>query len=669
MKFDSSSKSSLARSRADRLTSVGAPVGAADPPDTPGERRFRAVPSMPKQHRPRRLLIVSIALVILVAGVYGVADELRSSRLQAMLFVKLAHELRFKVEAGSTDDIRFPGSGPYDRRLGYQQLPALVNRMAGHEFEVTAQARMSPRLLEFSERGLFPTYREKDQAGLEVLDCRGKPLFKARVPERVYERFEDVPPLLVDALLFIENRGLLDSRSPTLNPAVDWDRLSRAVLDRAWHLADRDHASPGGSTLATQIEKFRHSPEGRTESASEKLRQMMSASLRAYIDGEETLPRRRQIVVSYMNTVPLAAKAGFGEVHGLGDGLWAWYGRDFASVNQLLRTYRPDDDAAAPLPTRRRALAFKHALIFKQAEAYKQALSLMIAQRRPSHYLADGAPSLRALTDSYLRIMADAGVISPALRDATLGMPLELQARPVAERPISFVEHKAATAVRGTLSYLLDTPRSYDLDRFDLVARTSINGDAQEVATRFLRRLDDPAAARAAGLYGFHLLNQGDDLRKLFFSFTLLERGDHANLLRVQTDSGDQPFDINEGARLDLGSTAKLRLDYVPRSRDRFPFPLESARRRGARAAKGGTRRPARSLGLGLSVRGDGPKPGGDAQGRDATDVFGEPGRSLLYRGRVASIRELRSAGQPPRADRARGADSLGESGVHQADA
>ena len=66
---------------------------------------------MPKQHRPRRLLMVSIALAILVAGVYGVADELRSSRLQAMLFVKLAHELRFKVEAGSTGDIRFPGSG------------------------------------------------------------------------------------------------------------------------------------------------------------------------------------------------------------------------------------------------------------------------------------------------------------------------------------------------------------------------------------------------------------------------------------------------------------------------------------------------------------------------------------------------------------------------------
>ena len=33
----------------------------------------------------------------------------------------------------------------------------------------------------------------------------------------------------------------------------------------------------GGSTLATQLEKYRHSPEGRTQSARDKLQQMASA--------------------------------------------------------------------------------------------------------------------------------------------------------------------------------------------------------------------------------------------------------------------------------------------------------------------------------------------------------------------------------------------------------
>ena len=74
-----------------------------------------------------------------------------------------------------------------------------------------------------------------------------------------------------------------------------------------------------------------------------------------------------------------------------------------------------------------------------------------------------------------------------------------------------------------------------------------------------LRGLRDPEAAKAAGLYGFRLLKPGDDSSKIVFSFTLFERGNGANLLRVQTDNVDQPFDLNEGARLDLGSTAKFR--------------------------------------------------------------------------------------------------------------
>src|SRR5439155_7307507 len=215
--------------------------------------------------------------------------------------------------------------------------------------------------------GLFAPYREKDQAGLELRDCRGDVLFAARYPERVYERFADVPPLLVNALLFIENRELLDEQHPTRNPAIEWDRLGKAVVDQVRHLADETHPAPGASTLATQIEKYRHSPEGRTESAREKLRQMASASLRAYLEGENTLPRRREIVLEYLNTVPLAAKPGFGEVNGIGDGLWAWYGRDFTEVNRLLA------DAGAAREAGERLGA--------QALAFRQALSLMIAQR------------------------------------------------------------------------------------------------------------------------------------------------------------------------------------------------------------------------------------------------------------------------------------------------
>ena len=506
-----------------------------------------------------RPLLVSLLILLVAGAIYGVADELQTSRHQARLISELARELRFKVEPGASATIRFPGSGPYDQRLGYHWLPKLIEQLERQNYVVTAQARMSPGLVEVSDRGLFSPYREKDQAGFELRDCRGAPMLAVRYPQRVYQNFESVPPLLVDALLFIENRELLAPEYPNRNPAIEWNRLGKAAADRVRRLVDEQHGSSGGSTLATQIEKYRHSPDGHTGSVREKLRQMASASVRAYLNGENTLAARRQIVVNYLNTVPFAAQAGFGEVNGLGDGLWAWYGREFAEVNRLLMRVDSADRPAPPERLGHQAPVATDLLVFQQAEAFKQALSLMIAQRRPSHYLGDGEPSLAELTDSYLRVMADLGVIGPELRDAALPLRLKLLSQSPLQPAVSFVERKAVTAVRTKLSGLLGVPRAYDLDRLDLVAHSSLDGDVQRAASRFLGSLKDPASAKAAGLYGFHLLDKGDDPGKLVFSITLFERGDHSNLPRVQTDSHDQPLDINQGARLDLGSTAKLR--------------------------------------------------------------------------------------------------------------
>ena len=486
-----------------------------------------------------------LLVVVLVGVAMAVRNEAGTSRRQAAWLSGVAPELRYELKPGSSPVIRFPGPGPFDERLGYHRLPDLVQRLGAQGYAVTSQARMSPRMLETIDAGVFATYREKTQTGLELRDCRGQTLASARYPERAYARFDTVPPLLVDALLFIENRGLLDPRFPERNPAIAWDRFGKAVADQALHRIDDSHAAGGGSTLATQIEKYRHSPEGRTGKATEKLRQIASASRRAYLDGANTLDRRHQIVVDYLDTVPLSAKSGFGEVNGIGDGLWAWYARDFAEVNQLLST---------PMSDNRPSLANRRAL------AFKQALSLMVAQRRPSYYLAAGEPVLRQLTDNYLRMMADAGVIAPALRDAALPLTLALQTQQVAAAPGgSFVDRKAVNTVRGKLQALLAMPRSYDLDRLDLAADSSLDGKVQGAATELLHSLGNPKAAHAAGLYGFRLLAEGDDTSKIMFSFTLFERGERSNLLRVQTDSFDQPFDLNEGARLDLGSTAKLR--------------------------------------------------------------------------------------------------------------
>lgn len=503
----------------------------------------------------RRTLTALLLLATLcLAGL--VADEVQTSRHQSDWLSERTSRLSFQVEPGPSNAIRFAGNGPYDQRLGYHQLPQLVERLQSQGFEVTAQARMSPAMLKMRDEGLFSTYREKTQAGLNVRDCRGEALFEASYPERAYPGFGNAPLLLVKSLLYIENRDLLDPPA-TRNPAVEWDRLGKAVFDQLVRRVDESHNAAGGSTLATQIEKYRHSPQGRTDSARDKLRQMASASLRAYLDGQDTTARRRQIVLDYLNTVPLSAQNGFGEVNGLGDGLWAWYGRDFHEVNRLLAAPIVEPEPGEPPRT---ALAFKQALLPQQALAFKQALSLMVAQRRPSHYLGgDGEKRLQELTNSHLRLLAEASVITPALRDAALPLVLHQLSRPPIEPPVSFVDRKAATAVRGKLQQLLGMPRAYDLDRLDLAVDSSLASDTQRTATALLRSLHSPEAAKAAGLYGFRLLNEGDDPSKITFSFTLFERTEGANLLRVQTDNLDQPFDLNEGARLDLGSTAKLR--------------------------------------------------------------------------------------------------------------
>ena len=87
---------------------------------------------------------------------------------------------------------------------------------------------------------------------------------------------------------------------------------------------------------------------------------------------------------------------------------------------------------------------------------------------------------------------------------------------------------------------------------------STLDAPVQTAVTSLLRDLRNPASAKAAGLAAKQLLDRGDPA-KVVYSFTLYERGSNVNYLRVQTDNFDQPLNINEGTKLDLGSTAKLR--------------------------------------------------------------------------------------------------------------
>lgn len=491
----------------------------------------------------RRAVLGVAALGAMAAAAWAVTAEIDSSRLQARLLSWYAGAMTFTLREGPNPAARFPVQGPYDERLGYVGLPGYLKALTADLYTVEMQAALSPRLSAFVAAGGFAPYHEKTRAGLMLLDRNGTTLHSARYPERVFDRFDDVPPLVVDTLLFIENRELLDPGQPRRNPAVEWDRFAGAVATLPLQWINPAQRVPGGSTLATQIEKYRHSPDGQTTGATEKLRQMIAASVRAYLDGEDTTGHRRRIVVDYLNSTPLTARPGFGEVNGLGDGLWAWYGTDLAAASRVLRA-----PAADPAALRLKALA------------YKQVLSLILAQRRPSYYLIADRAALERLADSHLRVLADAGVIDSALRDAALGLRLVFRADPPAPMATSFVEQKAPNAIRARLLSMLGVSSLYQLDRIDLTVQTTLDAETQARVVAALARLSDPAYAAQMGLTGERLLDaRNNDLSKIIYSFTLFERGPEANYLRVQADNLDQPLDINEGAKLDLGSTAKLR--------------------------------------------------------------------------------------------------------------
>ena len=505
-------------------------------------KRKRSKTPRTATRRRRRFPGWIVVIVVLAALVVGIRYEAKTSIVQSLLLRGVAKTLTYRPEPGPSDSIRFPTDGPFDQRLGYTLIPQIAVRLEEQGFALSSQARWSPWLIQMVALGSYPVYPQKPRSGLTLLDRHEQPIYSVAYPQRVYRDFQSIPELVVNTLLFIENRELFQGDRPYRNPAVEWNRLAKAVIDQTLGLVHLTEDAPGGSTLATQLEKFEHSPGGLTHSAHEKARQIMTASLRAYLESRETLEARRKIVLDYINSVPLAAVPNYGEVIGLGDGLWGWYGADFDKVNSYLTP------------------PFSSGAKYEQnvARAYKQVLSLFIAHRRPSVYLISNRGMLQRDTDSYLRLLAGAGIIPERLRDRALEIPLEYRHEDASPARPAYVQKKAANAVRANLLEILQLDQLYVLDRIDLTAGTTLDGPAEHRLSRLLERLKYGRVVDSLGLRGEHMLSSGDPAH-VIYSFTLYESTPRGNLLRLQADNLDQPMDINEGAKLDLGSSAKLR--------------------------------------------------------------------------------------------------------------
>jgi membrane peptidoglycan carboxypeptidase len=515
---------------------MGVDVVLSQPPTTPDVAGdLLTGDSSPRRGRP--LLRLVLWPLLLICAAVALAYELRTSALQAWLLPRYTARIHYEVADGPSPSIAFPRSGPFDDRLGYSRLREFQSRLEARGFEVERQAVVSPEIVRLLDWGVAPPYREPPLAGLKVLGMDGAALYDATRTQRWFVGFADVPPVLVQTLLYIENRELLSPYDPRANPAIEWDRMAKASLLYTGTKLGLPVPLQGGSTLAIQLEKYRHSPNGRTGSPLDKLRQVAGASLKAYRAGADTSEWRREIVVDYLNTAPLAAAPGYGEIYGLGDGLYAWFGIDLVDAKRALAA-----DGDSP----------------EMVRAYKHVLALLIALRAPTTYLQRDRDALNDKVNDYARLLAKDGVIDVELSQAVQSTPLQfLDHAPVAP-PLPFARKKAPNAIRTTLLQWLEVPSFYELDRLHLEADGTIDVPLQNEVERLFDKLADKDFVRANGLTGERLLRNADP-SQVVYSLMLFERTPQGNLLRVNADNLERPFDINGGTKLDLGSTAKLR--------------------------------------------------------------------------------------------------------------
>jgi membrane peptidoglycan carboxypeptidase len=194
----------------------------------------------------------------------------------------------------------------------------------------------------------------------------------------------------------------------------------------------------------------------------------------------------------------------------------------------------------------------------EMAQAFRQVLSLLVAVKKPTAYLQHDRGGLDARVDRYLRALASTGVMPQWLcEESNLIRVQPLTGARAAAAP-AVATRKALDAVRAELSARLGVNSLYDLDRLDAAVRTTLDGAVNEQVSAALYRLGTRDDARQAGLLVHPLLGR-DDPARVVYGVTVYEQTPNGNELRVQADNFHQPLNINQGTKLELGSTAKLR--------------------------------------------------------------------------------------------------------------
>jgi membrane peptidoglycan carboxypeptidase len=508
--------------------------------DTPHPSWLRVawVEAWESRHQIRSLPRWVQALFGVALLLFTIHWETTTGVLESHLLSHWAKGMTFYIQPGPTNVV-FPRGGPTDVRRGYTRIPEFTRMLESRGYRVAEQARFSPALAMAAKFGISPPYREPAEAGLAIEGADGGDLFEAD-HRNGFASYQDIPSVVARSLLFIENRELDNSSSRWSNPAIDWGRWTKAVLVYSARRMGLPVRVEGGSTLAVQVEKYRHSDEGRTGSPVDKLRQVLTASLRVYQEGPDTREERRHILVDYLNSVPLGATRDRGEIFGLNQGLSVWFGLDPNRVMEQIRSGRT--------PAIR-------------ARALKQVLGLLCAVRAPSRYLREDHEGLERRANAFAGLLAKEGVFDEEFAERIRATPLSFAedraAGPRTNHRIPLTS-KATNRIRIDLERALAVDGLYDLNRLHLNVESTVDAGLQRDTEQLMAQFADSSYLAAHGLHGEHLLSQGDP-KRVIYSVLLCERTPDRNEVRIHADNLKGPFDVNEGMKMSLGSTAKVR--------------------------------------------------------------------------------------------------------------
>jgi len=474
-------------------------------------------------------------------GTGVILDEAQNSRQQSQIFNTIAHANTYSLTTRLNAPLIQAPQGPYDNRFGYTKRQEITKNLLKNGYQRVSYATgKTAQFYDYAD--LFPIYPEKAQTGLTLTDTHGKTLHQVKFPRQSYQKISAIPELLINSLCFVENRELCEKDTPQKNPAVEWGRFSNAVFGQFKEKMGLSNDGSGGSTLATQLEKLRHSKGGVTHSPQDKLQQMTTATAKAYQNGFDTTLQRERILTDYINAMPLAAFKGYGEVVGFADGLSLWFGADFDEVNALLSTKQDglSDDELRPI-----------------ARAYRQALTLIMAVKQPSEYLIKNRDAMQKRIEGYLNILAENGVISEQL------MRLAQQESPefaTQVNPALLVKDapKSTDTIRVHLMEELGYDDLVQTELWDLSAQSTIDSTITEAIENQLHQFKDPTSDAAQNILGFRMAKR-NNAAQIDYALTLYQSTDKANLLRVQADTFSGHFNLNAKSKLELGSTAKLR--------------------------------------------------------------------------------------------------------------